>query len=357
MRRAGLLAVALLGFASVARADGGAPDAGPGNVEHPSCVEHLPSGKNRPKMTEKFPDHALSGHAVPLVVEVEHGKGETVLPHGFRLHEGGDDERALAGAGFALPDPDGGAGPSVAVKTDGERATTTVTLNLVPLPRKPGRNDMTLPPLPVSIARASGELVTVCTKPHEIRVEDPIANTPDPKPKPNPDARRQREVWTLARDLTIATLIALAVGALVAWLIGRFLRREKPLPPPPPPRDPWVVAMEELHDLRHAGLIERERFVEHYDRVSHIVRKYLGDRYRYDGLESTTRESLSVLRRVVPPITVLEEIEAFMRHADLVKFARLTPSADECETALSRGEEIVSRTIPPMAVPKPGAPS
>ncbi len=365
-----LVAAATLSLSTWARADGGAPDAGappdagvppaaasaapaPGadNVESASCIEHLPSGKARPKLTETFPEHGLSGHAIPLTVEVEHGKGETVLPHGFSLQGTGDDIRALSRAEFALPDPDGGAGPTVKVKTDGERATTTVTVYVVPLPPRPGRQDLTLPPLPIAISRASGEIVTVCTKPHTIQIEDPIANTPDPKPRANPAARRQREVWTTLRDITIAGLIALAVGAFVAWLIGRWLRREKPLPPPPPPRPPWEVALEELHDLRHAGLVERERFVEHYDRVSHIVRKYLGDRYHYDGLESTTRESLGVLRRVIPPISVLEEIEAFMRHADLVKFARLTPSAEECETALSRGEEIVNRTIPP---PLPG---
>jgi hypothetical protein len=32
------------------------------------------------------------------------------------------------------------------------------------------------------------------------------------------------------------------------------------------------------------------------------VRKYLGARYGFDGLESTTRESLSVLREVSPRI-------------------------------------------------------
>ena len=37
------------------------------------------------------------------------------------------------------------------------------------------------------------------------------------------------------------------------------------------------------------------RFAEHFDRVSDIVRKYLGLRFGFDGLESTTREALAVL--------------------------------------------------------------
>jgi hypothetical protein len=106
------------------------------------------------------------------------------------------------------------------------------------------------------------------------------------------------------------------------------------------------VALEELHDLRHAGLIEQGRFAEHFDRSSHSVRKYLGGRYGFDGLESTTREILYVLRHVVPSVSPLGEIESFLRQADLVKFARLTPTQEECRIALDRGEEIVRRTVP-----------
>jgi hypothetical protein len=148
-------------------------------------------------------------------------------------------------------------------------------------------------------------------------------------------------------------LLALVIGALVAWVLGRWLRRPKPAPPPPPPRPPWDVALEELEDVRRAELVQNSRFVEHFDRVSYIMRRYCGDRYGFDGLESTTREMLHVLRRVVPPIPVLDVIEAFLRQADLVKFARLTPTAEECNEALSRCLEIVQRTIPEPMLPPP----
>jgi hypothetical protein len=117
------------------------------------------------------------------------------------------------------------------------------------------------------------------------------------------------------------------------------------------------VALEELHDLRHAGLIEQQRFDEHFDRSSYTVRKYLGGRYGFDGLESTTREILQVLRRVVPSVAPLDEIHAFLRQADLVKFARLTPTPEECRIALERGEDIVHRTVPPVAGLGPSEPA
>jgi len=113
------------------------------------------------------------------------------------------------------------------------------------------------------------------------------------------------------------------------------------------------VALEALHDIRHAGLTREGRFAEVFDRVSDVVRRYLGDRYGYDGLESTTREALSSLRETTPQIEDLAGIESFMRDADLVKFARLTPSEGECLDLLARAESIVTRTmlVAPLAAP------
>ena len=339
-----------------------AASASPAEPSDAGCVEKLPAGKARPAFTEGFPARGLSGHALPLIVTVVHGPAETVLPTGFHFQADAPEAKTLKNAGFIVPNPEGGAGPKVQ-RSEGASTKSTVTLSFVALPKKPGRHELTLPPLPITVARASGELVTLCTQPHTIVIEDPTSSTPNPKPKDNPPPRRQREEWTLLKQALEIGAIALVVGAALAWLIGRWLKRPRPVPPPPPPRPPWEVALESLHDLRHAGLTREGRFAEHFDRVSDIVRRYLGDRYGFDGLESTTREMLAELRATTPRIAVLDEIERFLRQADLVKFARLTPSEIECSTALADAEQIVERTVPPpmpvgapaAAPPAPGA--
>jgi hypothetical protein len=339
----------------LAPAPSGAPS------EQSGCVEKLPAGKARPAFTEGFPARGVSGHALALTVTVVHGPAETVLPTGFRFQADSAEAKALKAAGFIVPNPEGGAGPKV-VRTEGASTKSAVTLNFVALPKEPGRHTLTLPAMPIAIARASGELITLCTQPHTVVVEDPTSSTPNPKPKDNPPPRRQREEWALLKQAVSIGAIALVVGAALAWAIGRWLKRPRPLPPPPPPRPPWEVALEALHDLRHAGLTREGRFAEHFDRVSDILRRYLGDRYGFDGLESTTREMLGELRATTPRIVVLDEIERSLRQADLVKFARLTPSEVECSTALAEAQQIVERTVPPAmpvgaAPAEPGPPS
>ncbi|HET9933471.1 MAG TPA: hypothetical protein VFQ35_22355, partial [Polyangiaceae bacterium] len=301
-----------------------------------SCIERLPEGKARPKLTEKMASRGITGHAALLELVIEHGPGETVLPSGIGFQSSSDEYKALEAAHFFLPDPKGPAKPSVQRTQTGDKATTTVKLWFLPLPPKPGRNELTLPSLPIAISRASGERMTLCTSPHTLSLEEPTANEANPEPKGNPPARIQREEWTAAKQVTIAAAIALVLGALLVLLWQFWRKRPRALPPPPPKRPPWETAFEALHDLRLSGLLSEQRYGEFYDRASDVVRRYLGDVYGYDGLESTTREALAALRRISMPMDVWVSIQEFMQDADLVKFARNDPTEAQCASALTR---------------------
>jgi hypothetical protein len=334
------------GSALVVSADGGQPDADLGDKVWASCTEHVPSEASRPKLQESFAARALAGHAIPLRIAVEHGKGETVFPAGLQIQTASDAVRALGEAGFWIPSPDGGAGPSLTTRIVGDRALTDVVISFVALPPKPGRHVQVLPPVPITIARASGELVTVCTAPHRVTIDDPIANVPEAMPKPNPPMRQQRELWTLARDMTYGLLVGAAVAALVTWLVLWWLRRPRPAPPPTPPRPPWEIAFEELAALRGSGLMAAAQLTEFIDKGSDIVRKYLGLLYGFDGIESTTHELLKSLRQRTSVVTGFEGIASLLNWCDLVKFARVTPTTDDCNRVLQEAEQIVRSTMP-----------
>jgi hypothetical protein len=334
-------------------ADAGAPRLGgavpAGAVPHRSaCIEHIPEGKERPVISETFPERGRAGYAATLLVEVPHGLGETVLPGGFRMQLDSPEGKAISAAEFAIPALDGPAAPRIQRHDAEGTVRTSVELPFVPLPKEPGPHTLTLPSVPIAIARQSGELITVCTTPHTLLVDDPTANTPHAVPRPNPPPLRQLEVWTAAKNIALGALIALPLGALIALLIGLWLRRERPAPPPPPPRPAWELALEALARVRSKRLIEQGLTGELFDEVSLAVRDYLGRRFGFDGLESTTRELLEHLGKLGPaaPARELgEDIESLLRRADLVKFANLTPEAAECELALERGERIVRGTM------------
>ncbi len=312
-----------------------------------TCVEHVPEGATRPTWTLKAPPVATAGWALRLEIELTHGAGETVLHPGLSSQRGAEAD-GLAKAGFRLPNPDGGAGTEVRSTAPGK---TVVIVHVVPLPKEPGTVELELPPLPLSIARASGEVVTVCTQPLAVRVVDPTASIPDARARPNPPARRQLEDWVALRDGLIAGGVTL-LGALVGWLALRaWRRRPRRLPPPPPPRPAWERALEDLSALRARELVERGELIAHVDALSEIVRRYLGDRFGFDGLEATTREIQRALRAVTPPLPVMAEIERVLSDADLVKFAKAPPDPEGCLQLLALAEAIVHATIPASLAP------
>jgi hypothetical protein len=323
------------------------------------CTEHVPEGAAVPVITEDMAARGTSGYAVTLRLVIQHGQGETVLPEGFKLQPSSDAAKALQHAGFVIPDPAGGMRPEMVVEPRKATTQTTVTIPFVPLPPKAGRNAMVLPPLPIAVARANNEYLTLCTKPHGIVVEDPIANELHPKVALNPPPRRQLVDWPAARLVALALPLAALIAVLGAlgysWWSKRpkFIREAPRIPP-------WEVAIGELLAIRRSELIEKGKTEEYVDRVNEVIRRYLGARYGfeamaegYNGLETTTGEMLALLDRVRPTVAELPRIRVFLEDCDLVKFARLIPGANDCAEALDRGEKIVRNTIPAMKPPPP----
>lgn len=318
------------------------PHASPTSV---TCSEHLPSGKERPLVAETFPERGLSGHAAPLVLKVTHGKGERVLDDSFDFQAGSEGASALRRAGFEFPTKGSPATPTVQRTEGASNATTTVTLQLIPLPGKSGQQSLTLPPLPIAIARPSGEIMTLCSASHDIVVEDPTANVPNATPKRHPGPERQRELWALLRNLVYGAVIGVVLAGLLALLFRWYKRRPKAVPPPPPPRPAWEIALEELHDIRHSDLIRQGRLTAHLERVNHTLRAYLGRTYNFDGLESTTEEVLRSLARSTLPQALYTRTEIMLRDSDLVKFAKIQPTEAQCHGALEDVEQLVKQTM------------
>ncbi len=319
-----------------------------------TCTELVPADSVRPTLSETFSMGGVAGYEWRLSVDVSHGLGETVMPDGLRLQDDARFVKALKDEGFALASRDG-LSPSVvaAPMAQGDHKMTRVEFALVPLPEKAGRQSLRLPALPIVVGRASGAQTIVCTQTHSMVVEDPIANLPDALPRTNPPPRQQREPWLFAR-IVAWTLVA-AAGSFVAGFLARawWRRRPKPAPPAPPPRPAWEIAREKLRLIEAERLLEAGKFVNHHDRVTDVIREFLGSRFGFDGLECTSAEMLAVLKRRVEAVPHLSALRTFLDEADLIKFAKMTPTKEVCERVLLDAHRFV-KTFSPE--PAPSAP-
>jgi hypothetical protein len=313
-----------------------------------SCEETYPSEQDKPQLESSFPLKTTAGFATTLTIKVKHFPGETVLPGGLHWNPDSPEYKAITEAQFAVPDKSSTVQPKVQVgaPNPSQRTETIVTIPFVPLPKAPGPASLTLPPLPIAISRASGQMGQLCTSPHVLSVEDPTANVPSAELRKDPEPLSQREIWTQARDITTVALIAVPTAIALAILLNRLWPKLKKTPPPPPPVPPWRKALEQLVTIEHQGLLESGRAAEYIDRVSDTLREYLGARYGFDGLESTTREVLRQMTEKAPDFRFETEVRGILQRSDLAKFARRVPDGAECRDALFETRRIVERTTP-----------
>lgn len=132
--------------------------------------------------------------------------------------------------------------------------------------------------------------------------------------------------------------LVLGFGAAAAafWLWKRRQPGASAFVAPPP--TPYEVAIRELRRLRE----ENPPVEEFYTRLSDIVRRYLEGQMGLRAPERTTEEFLyEVSRDHSLSAEHRELLGAFLQEADLVKFAKFQPGAEDIQRALDAGEKFV----------------
>lgn len=216
---------------------------------------------------------------------------------------------------------------------------------------EPGNH--TVPALTVRVVGPKGELAELKTPSKTVSVASMLANEPNALPRPV-----TKPVVVMQDDYTLAYagggVVAIALIIAITILVQRWLaRRPKTLPPPPPPRPAWELALEKLEQLRRRkdALLAAERGEELVDGVSEVLREYLGKRYGFDGLESTSDEILTRLETLRPSRLSLSGVQLLLAQCDLVKFARLPPEAAQCDDLFDGVQGLIRATTPAQTPP------
>ena len=147
--------------------------------------------------------------------------------------------------------------------------------------------------------------------------------------------------WALAA----AVVLALAIFALVKYLEKRG-KRISDLWRPAPPLPPHVVAIAALEQLHDQKLWQNNRHKLYYSALSDILRTYLAGAFGVGAMEMTTDEIVEAIRDIDLPQKSAMDLVAVLRDADLVKFAKAMPEADENEAAYNKAYYFVEETKP-----------
>ncbi|MBF0239605.1 MAG: DUF4381 family protein [SAR324 cluster bacterium] len=147
-----------------------------------------------------------------------------------------------------------------------------------------------------------------------------------------------QQTWLLAGFG--ATLLVLA-GAGGWWFWRKRKRRETIVPE----RPPHETAYEALEHLVRENLIEKGEIKEYYLRLSNILRHYIEHRFLIKAPEQTTEEFLTELRNHERLAGYHKDLlKNFLKHCDLVKFAKHQPQQDEIQQAFHACRQFIEDT-------------
>jgi hypothetical protein len=168
-----------------------------------------------------------------------------------------------------------------------------------------------------------------------------------PKPPVPVMVRSFLWVWLLG-----ALAFAVALVVLRKRLAGLWRRQEQEAPAEPFYDD---VALERLWSLRTEAPWTRGRGRAAIFALSEIVRAYLGARLQFNALDLTSEEFVAELhRRRLIGLDLAALIEE-VRWEDLVKFAKLEPTAEECLRGLDVAESLIRHTRPLRSIAEKAA--
>ena len=155
-------------------------------------------------------------------------------------------------------------------------------------------------------------------------------------------------IFSEIRDYTIYGVIVLIILSLVAWYAVWYMRNKwqgrvrevKPAPKLPP----HVVAIKALDELRNRKLWQNGKHKLYYSTLTEILRLYIEGRWDVGALEMTSDEIITALRDVDIKHDSRSNLITILRTADMVKFAKALPEAEENEQLFTYAYYFVENT-------------
>lgn len=146
---------------------------------------------------------------------------------------------------------------------------------------------------------------------------------------------------------TLVALLALAALAYAAKrILKRYGKRFSDMFRPAPPLPPHEAALAALEKLRAQRLWQEGKHKLYYSALTDILRTYIAGRYSVSAMEMTSDEIVEAMRGVDLPRKSAMDLAQILREADLVKFAKAAPEADENEAAYRAACDFVEQTKP-----------
>ena len=144
----------------------------------------------------------------------------------------------------------------------------------------------------------------------------------------------------------IIIIILVALYLVAKRILAHYGKSFGDIFKPAPPLPPHEIALRDLKHLHSERLWQEGKHKLYYSGLTDILRAYLAGQFGVGALEMTSDEIIEAVRSVDLPQKQAMDLTELLRDADLVKFAKAMPEAEENERAYSKAWEFVQQTMP-----------
>ena len=147
---------------------------------------------------------------------------------------------------------------------------------------------------------------------------------------------RNHWAWCL-----VGPIVLVAVAVTIA-----FLRRKKTIVETKRIyKSAHQIAFEMLKTIADEKMVEQGQIKLFYEKLSGCLRQYIENRFQLRASEQTTEEFMENLKTSsVLKLEYKQELQKFLEHCDLVKFARYQPTNEQINESLTMAKQFVEKT-------------
>lgn len=204
-----------------------------------------------------------------------------------------------------------------------------------------GTADTTLPELPVLLVQDE-DTTALYTNPVPIHFRSVLAQDDEA-------FRPLKPIY----DFALAWwpyILAFILLCAAAYFLYRYFTKKEEQPAtepatftPVPFENPLRTLQHDIARLENAELATHEDFKEFYIDLGDAIRRYFEDLHHIPALESTSREIIQALKARSIDNDLIDETRTVLQEADMVKFAKFTPTTDQAERTLRKAQTFVQR--------------
>lgn len=205
-----------------------------------------------------------------------------------------------------------------------------------------GTSDTLLPALPIFLVQGQ-DTTTLYTNPVPISFKSLLAENEEELRPFKPIFDFAAAWWPYIIGFLLLLIAAAALYYYYTQKEPEPSTEPEPVFQPTPFRDPLRELQSTLNKLDKRELATEDEFERFYIDLGDAIREYFESLYRIPALESTSGEIMQQLKIRAIDEDLVNDTREVLQEADMVKFAKFTPTTEQAQKALKKGHNFLKR--------------